>query len=169
MAIKDELREQFDFFKRQSYETKKEYKRRIMARGQELFDGKNCTLEDFIRFKALYNCRSHIIIMHFGGKCMVFGDINSEEYALRKGTAKDYEKYVDLIFFERLDEKKFQSEKERLYDEFIVKCNKSQFYSDEFYYDYGYNKLLNDEYLERLYANEVSGKIIEKKRKYYNK
>ena len=41
MAIKDELREQFNFFRRHSDETKKEYKRRIRARGQELLDGKN--------------------------------------------------------------------------------------------------------------------------------
>lgn len=167
MAIKDELREQFNFFKIQPHETKKEYKRRIMARGQELFDGKNCTLEDFIRFKALYNCRSHFVIMKYDGKCMVFGDINSEEYALRKGTAKDYEKYVDLIYFERLDENMFQSEKERLYDEFILKYNKNQFCLDD--YDYRYDKLLNDEYLERLYAKKVRGKVIEKKRRDYYK
>lgn len=34
MTIKDELREQFNFFKRQSFENKKEYKRKIIfARG----------------------------------------------------------------------------------------------------------------------------------------
>ena len=157
MAIKDELREQFNFFRRHSDETKKEYKRRIRARSQELLEGKNCTIEDFICFKALYNCRGHILIM------------NSEEYALRKGTAQDYEKYVDLIFFEHLDEEKFQSVKEKLYDEFILKCNKGKFSSDELYFDYRHDKPYYDEYLEQLYAKEVRGKIIEKKRRYYNK
>ena len=34
MTIKDELREQFSFFRRQPYENKKEYKRRVLARGK---------------------------------------------------------------------------------------------------------------------------------------
>ena len=97
MTIKDELREQFSFLRRQPYENKKEYKRRVLARGQELFDGINCTLEESIRFRALSNCRAEVLIIHIDGKQTILGDISPEEYALKKGKAKDFEKFVDLI------------------------------------------------------------------------
>ena len=99
MTIKDELREQFSFLRRQPYENKKEYKRRVLERGQELFDGINCTLDESIRFRALSNCRAVVLITNDDGKQMILGDINLEEYALKKGNAKDFEKFVDLIFF----------------------------------------------------------------------
>ena len=163
MTIKDELREQFSFLRRQPYENKKEYKRRVLARGQELFDGINCTLEESIRFRALSNCRAEVLIIHIDGKQTILGDISPEEYALKKGKAKDFEKFVDLIFFEHLDEKKFQSEKERLFDEYIRKCNESLLDHYLAYYDSEYDKLLYEENLERTYRPKVKGKGLSKK------
>ena len=158
MTIKDELREQFSFLRRQLYENKKEYKRRILARGQELFDRINCTLEESIRFRALYNCRAKVIIINFDGEKTILGDISPDEFALKKGNAKDFEKYVDIVFFEHLDEKKFQNEKEKLYDEYTKKYNESQQDSYLSHYDCEYDTLLNDESLEKLYRPKVKGK-----------
>ena len=139
MTITDELREEFYFLKRRLYENKKKYKRRIEARGQELFDRKNCTLEESIRFRALSNCRTKYFI--------------------------DYEKYVDIIFFKYLDEEEFKREKARLYDEFIEKCNQSQRSSYPLYGDYGYDELMRNEYLESIYESKVKGKVLGKNRK----
>ena len=166
MTIKDELREQFSFLKRQPYENKKEYKRRIKTRGQELFDRKNCTIDESISFRALSNCRAKVYIMNIDGEQMVFGDLDSKEYALRKGNAKDYEKFVDLLFFEHIDEKEYKREKGKLYDEYVDECN-SRSYSDPYYYDYDYDKLLNDEQLERTYEKEVKGKVRKKNKIIY--
>ena len=168
MTIKDELREQFSFLRRQPYENKKEYKRRVLARGQELFDGINCTLEESIRFRALSNCRAEVLIIKNNGKQTILGDISSEEYALKKGNAKDFEKFIDLLFFEHLEEKKFQSEKERLFDEYIRKCNESL--PDHYlaYYDSEYNRLLYEENLENIYLPKVKGKVLSKKRRKKN-
>ena len=163
MTIKDELREQFSFLRRQSYENKKAYKRRIMARGQELFDRKNCTLEESINFRALSNCRAEFVILHIDGERVVIGDITPEEYALKKGTAKDFERYVDIIFFRNFDEKKFYEERNILYDEYLRKCNESQSDDDSYYYDTDYCKLLNDDHLERVYGPEVKGRALSKK------
>ena len=161
MTITDELREEFYFLKRRLYENKKKYKRRIEARGQELFDRKNCTLEESIRFRALSNCRTKYFIIDNA----IIGNISFEECALRKSTAKDYEKYVDIIFFKYLDEEEFKREKARLYDEFIEKCNQSQRSSYPLYGDYGYDELMRNEYLESIYESKVKGKVLGKNRK----
>ena len=164
MTIKDELREQFSFLRRQPYENKKIYKRRVLARGKELFDGINCTLDESIRFRALSNCRAEVFIINIAGKQTILGDISPEEYALKKGNAKDFEKYIDLIFFEHLDEKMFQREKARLYDEYIKyieKCNK-RCSAYPHYCDYEYHQLL---YLEKIYEPKVKGKALSKTKK----
>ena len=183
MAIKDELREQFDFFKRQPFENKKEYKKRVTARGQELLDRKNCTLKDAITFRALVNCRANGSTITIDGKTWFVGDLTAEDYAHSQGNAKDYEKFVDALFFKYLDEYKFCSERRTLYSEFSrEKANtyddfiKTQFshpydleseiprrYYPPSSYLYGCcdpeeAELLEDEKVEEFYSGKVKGK-----------
>lgn len=153
MTIKEKLQEEFSFLKRQPHEDKDEYKRRLRKRSQELLDGKNCTLEESIWFKSLYNCGVSLK--------------RSKHNNLINGNAKDIEKYIDLIFFEHLDEKMFQREKARLYDEYIKyieKCNK-RCSTYPHYCDYEYHQLLYDEYLEKIYEPKVKGKALSKTKK----
>lgn len=146
---------------------KKNIKEELIKEEKNYLQEKTVTLDESIRFKALYKCKAVFCRYFSNGQYIVFGDLNSCDYALRKGYAKDYEKYVDMIFFRSLDEDKFQYEKEKLYDEFIKKCNDSQCHYDTFYYEY--DKLLFDEQLERLYGKAVTGRILEKRRRFYNK
>ncbi len=148
MTIKEKLQEEFSFLKRQPHENKDEYKRRLRKRRQELLDGEICTLEESIWFKALDNCRVSLK--------------RSKHNNLINGNAEDIEKYIDLIFFEHLDEEMFQREKARLYDEYIKyieKCNK-RCSAYPRYCDYEY-----DEYLEKIYEPKVKGKAPSKTKK----
>ena len=101
MELKNILIEMFSFFKLNNGETKKEYKKRVTTRGQEIFDGINCTLEETINLKALWECRAEIITIN---NKIEFGTLTKDEFYLRKGNAKDYEKYIYAVFFNHLDE-----------------------------------------------------------------
>ena len=90
--------------------------------------------------------------------------MSPEEYALRKGKAKDLEKFIDILFFEYLDEERFQTEKAILYDEYVKKCNESQPDSYLYYNNPEHDKLLKDEYFEQLYGTKVNRKSFSRTR-----
>ena len=165
MELKNILIEMFSFFKLNNGETKKEYKKRVTTRGQEIFDGINCTLEETINLKALRECRAEIITIN---NKIEFGTLTKDEFYLRKGNAKDYEKYIYAVFFNHLDENKFKIIKERLYDEVIQGYNKDKI-NNQFFgsYDYYlYQKLSDEEKLEEQYGERITReskqKIIKK-------
>ena len=81
MELKNILIEMFSFFKLNSSENKKEYKKRILTRSQEILDGINCTLEETITLKALWECRAEIITIN---NKIEFGTLTKEELNLSK-------------------------------------------------------------------------------------
>lgn len=166
MELKNILIEMFSFFKLNSSENKKEYKKRILTRSQEILDGINCTLEETITLKALWECRAEIITIN---NKIEFGTLTKEELNLSKGNAKDYEKYIYAVFFNHLDENKFKTTKERLYDETIQEYNKDKINNQIFgSYDYHlYQKLIDEEELEEQYGDETITR--EKKQKIITK
>ena len=160
MELKEKLQEQFSFLKLKPFESKKDYKKRIIERGYEIFKGINCTLEDTINLMALHECQAEIIIMRglvIDRKQVVIGDLTTEEYTLRKGYAKDYEKYINIVFFKYLDEDKFKKVKERIYNETIKKYinnNQDSYFGSLDYYED--KQLIKDEYLEKQYGERVT-------------
>lgn len=114
--------------------------------------------EDIIDLKALLACRAEVfIIPRRHGKSIIFGDLTAEEFALRKGYAKDYEKYIHAVFFDHLNENVFKNTKARIYDE-IRKSYYSQdkepyFESLDYYEDCRY---LQEEKLEKQYGERMS-------------
>lgn len=104
----------FEFMNRLSGENKKEYKRRIKERGTEIMKGTDCTEEERISITALQNCKSPLVII---GEFRSFLGLTKEEYALRKGNALAYEKFIKAVYFKNFDLIRFEYEKARIREE----------------------------------------------------
>lgn len=114
----------FEFMKRLPGENKKEYRRRLAERGTEIMKGIDCSDEERINVTALSRCKAEIV--KFNGKFLPGVGITEEEYALIKGTAKDYEALIGIVYFKYLDHQKFENEKAKLWDELRASYYKNE-------------------------------------------
>ncbi len=152
----NELKKMFDFLKLRKGETKKDYKKRINERGNEILNGINCSLEEQVNLKAL--CNMSPAVLRFKEK-LIFLRITEDEYDARKGNAKDYEKYVFATLFNDFDEEEFKEHKRRIYNELVnnyyVKQNEyeNMLYSVE---EKFFDKLLADEKIEKQYRKIIN-------------
>ena len=154
----DELKRMFSFLELINGETKTEYKARIRKRGTEILNGINCTLEETINLKALYETKATIIT--FNGK-IIHSDLSKDEYDYRKGNARDYEKYVYSVFFGHLDEEEFLKKKSMMWDKYLKMYEKNN--EDDFYDEtHSFYMLLEDEKLEEQYGERQTRENISK-------
>lgn len=136
----------FEFMKRLQGENKKAYKKRLVQRGTEIINGINCSEDEKINLIALMKCQTPVV-KFFGRFIDECPCITEEEYALRKGMAKDYEKFIEIVYFKYLDKKEFAAEKAKLWDEVRSKYIRNEINrdDDDMYFDDFLRKELNQD------------------------
>jgi len=120
LTVTEELKKMFDFFYLIKGETKKEYKRRVEKRANEILNGIDCTLEETINLRALIKCRMPIVKL---GSIII--PTEADELVDKfKGNAKEYEEATFMRHFDNLDEEEFKKVKEQLWNETADKLDK---------------------------------------------